>query len=164
MGRNVEGHCICTECWVKFMYHGLRQHSTDGRGPPPLACPLCRGTIDVPDIWGALIELPPSWQPTGATAKEPIPCLSLCTPRATTDRQVWWQRPDTSSTDSEASEGESTISAENTQGTATCESRLVRQRARSRSPHCPVFVSNRAAAAEVRSSSQDLNNNADCVS
>merc|ERR1711933_279497 len=54
--QQVEGHRICTECWRNFLYHGLRQPSRDGRGPPPLACPLCRGTIDVPDTWATSIE------------------------------------------------------------------------------------------------------------
>merc|ERR1712217_59996 len=97
--EHVQGHRICTECWVNFLYHGLRQRSLNGRGPPPLACPLCRSTIDVPDAWATFIELPPSWQQSRVVAKEPMPCLSLCTPRPRADRKVWWHRQSSSSSD-----------------------------------------------------------------
>lgn len=159
--QQVEGHRICTDCWANFLYHGLRQRSSNGRGPPPLACPLCRGTIDVPDAWATFMELPPSWQDKAA-GNEPIPCLSLCTPRASMDRQVWWQRPGSSSADSDASEGESTINEESTRRTVTRENGLVGHGIRCLSNRFLMCGSlNCAAAAEASCSSQDSSSNAD---
>lgn len=102
---SVEGHRVCTECWANFLYHGLRQQGRDGRGPPPLACPLCRCTIDVPDSWIKDVELPLTWR--FPRKREPMQCLTNCTPRSLPASLLWWQRPSLSSaSDSESSEGE----------------------------------------------------------
>lgn len=80
-GTSVEGHRFCTDCWVTFLRHGMWQQrraiaSKVGAALPPLACPLCRGTIDVPDVWGLnlAIELPASWRPPSPVEKAYQPC------------------------------------------------------------------------------------------
>lgn len=64
-GQQVHGHRFCSECWIDFLEHSLRhQPSGKARGssaPPPLSCPVCRGIVTVPDVWGVGFELPRSW-------------------------------------------------------------------------------------------------------
>jgi len=69
-GRPVDGHRFCTDCWQEFLQHSLEcARSAD---PPPLACPLCRCAVDVPDVWGVQLELPTSWlQASGMEATSP---------------------------------------------------------------------------------------------
>jgi hypothetical protein len=148
--QQVEGHRICTECWSNFLYHGLRQPSRDGRGPPPLACPLCRGTIDVPDAWATFIELPPSWQQPKTAVQGPIPCLSTCTPTSSSESHVWWQR----GTDSEGSECEKSTVGGDAQ--AACEADSALLRGGWRSLRCPMFgFFSRGSVTESRQSSPD---------
>lgn len=147
--QHVEGHRICTECWSQFLYHGLRQPGRDGRGPAPLTCPLCRGTIDVPDAWAAFMELPQSWQQPRTVVKEPMPCLPSCTPSSSSDRRVWCQRSrsDSSGSDSDGSVVEAKAAYEVGSAPLGGGWRVLR---------CLMFgFFNRAAATECHPTSQD---------
>lgn len=79
-GGHVAGHRFCTDCWVEFLYHSSRQQRR-GNTAPPLACPLCRGGIHVPDVWGVDFELPSAWlQPSeelAAQARTPSVCPTM---------------------------------------------------------------------------------------
>lgn len=55
--QRVEGHRFCTDCWADFLQHTLNQQG----GLVTPACPVCRGAIDVPDVWCVDFELPESW-------------------------------------------------------------------------------------------------------
>mmetsp|Transcript_98086 Transcript_98086/g.274568 ORF Transcript_98086/g.274568 Transcript_98086/m.274568 type:complete len:270 (+) Transcript_98086:70-879(+) len=67
--RDVSGHRFCTDCWIEFLYHSSRQQRCGAR-PAPLACPLCRGGIHVPDVWGATYVLPSVWMQPAADEEE----------------------------------------------------------------------------------------------
>lgn len=89
-GHLVMGHRFCTDCWTEFLYHSLRQQR---RGAPlqPLACPLCRGAIEVPDVWGIDLELPPSWrQALGMDREAPAICPLASTPALLADPLPLW--------------------------------------------------------------------------
>jgi len=70
---HVDGHRFCTDCWVEYLYHCSRQPRRRGFGVSPLACPLCRGAIHVPDVWGAAYELPACWLAEEASAPDATP-------------------------------------------------------------------------------------------
>mmetsp|Transcript_22194 Transcript_22194/g.51855 ORF Transcript_22194/g.51855 Transcript_22194/m.51855 type:complete len:313 (+) Transcript_22194:59-997(+) len=59
VGQHTDSHRFCTDCWQEFLQHGL--HRSRSALPPPLSCPLCRGAIDVPDVWGVVMDLPDTW-------------------------------------------------------------------------------------------------------
>merc|ERR1712187_590212 len=82
--------------------------------------------IDVPDAWANFMELPQSWQQPRNGVEQPILCLPTCTPRSSSDDHVWWQRSGSSSTDSEGSEGEMAIDAEDKQRVASVVCRALR--------------------------------------
>eukprot|EP00429_Kryptoperidinium_foliaceum_P067661 CAMPEP_0176071796 /NCGR_PEP_ID=MMETSP0120_2-20121206/35862_1 /TAXON_ID=160619 /ORGANISM="Kryptoperidinium foliaceum, Strain CCMP 1326" /LENGTH=277 /DNA_ID=CAMNT_0017405457 /DNA_START=119 /DNA_END=952 /DNA_ORIENTATION=+ len=66
--HDVSGHRFCTDCWAEFLYHSSRQQHRRA-GPRPLVCPLCRGGIHVPDVWGATYVLPRAWMQRAARDK-----------------------------------------------------------------------------------------------
>mmetsp|Transcript_36941 Transcript_36941/g.97325 ORF Transcript_36941/g.97325 Transcript_36941/m.97325 type:complete len:229 (-) Transcript_36941:266-952(-) len=66
-GTHITGHRFCSDCWVEFLIHGLRRQSAVHA---PLACPVCRGDIATPDVWGACFDLPPAWLPTDPAARK----------------------------------------------------------------------------------------------
>lgn len=52
----VQDHRFCTECWASFVLHGYKSKasaSNDGSSAKAmkLRCPVCRGGIQVPDVW-----------------------------------------------------------------------------------------------------------------
>jgi len=73
-----QGHRFCTDCWLEFLTHRMRQLMTkqaQGRFCPPLPCPVCRAEIYVPDYFAPQMTLPKCWQesPEAPTASEPLP-------------------------------------------------------------------------------------------
>eukprot|EP00933_Yihiella_yeosuensis_P020252 TRINITY_DN16278_c4_g1_i1.p1 TRINITY_DN16278_c4_g1~~TRINITY_DN16278_c4_g1_i1.p1 ORF type:complete len:353 (+),score=43.00 TRINITY_DN16278_c4_g1_i1:77-1135(+) len=54
--QQVGGHRFCTDCWAHFLQHSMQQ-----RGLQTPCCPVCRGPIDVPDVWSVDFEIPDSW-------------------------------------------------------------------------------------------------------
>ncbi|CAE8722113.1 unnamed protein product [Polarella glacialis] len=55
-GQRVESHRFCTDCWAQFLRHSMQQ---EGHQRP--VCPVCRGAVDVPDVWCVDFQLPASW-------------------------------------------------------------------------------------------------------
>jgi hypothetical protein len=82
--QNVEGHRFCTDCWAEFL-----QHQIQTRGNHGPACPVCRGPIDVPDVWCVGFPIPDSWfGPTKQIASVVPPWASL----ASTEGFLAWHR------------------------------------------------------------------------
>lgn len=67
--QHVAGHRFCTECWVEFLYHALRQQRQRGKAEQ-LACPCCRRAINAPDVWVQRFELPTAWRPPSPLSEE----------------------------------------------------------------------------------------------
>jgi len=61
--KGVEGHRFCTDCFADFLLHGMTKRlSSSASGPPPLTCPVCRCDVEVPDVWGVVVNLPAAWR------------------------------------------------------------------------------------------------------
>jgi len=107
----VEGHRFCSDCWVEFLDHNMK-HSSMGRGAPnptPLACPLCRATILVPDVWASVgVDLPAVWthgedkKPTVVQAETLTDCVGVVEPLTWVNSES--TRSSTEATDCDASQ------------------------------------------------------------
>mmetsp|Transcript_96355 Transcript_96355/g.276705 ORF Transcript_96355/g.276705 Transcript_96355/m.276705 type:complete len:307 (-) Transcript_96355:147-1067(-) len=104
---HVQGHRFCTDCWVEYLYHCSRQPRRRGALPANLSCPLCRGGIHAPDVWGATYDLPPNWM---GEPCEPRPLRTLPSAPAVTAERC--------STAEEASASGSSSEAESEEGAA----------------------------------------------
>jgi hypothetical protein len=54
--RHANTHRFCTDCWAEFLQHRLREAASSKA--LALHCPLCRASIDSPDVWQSLYEVP----------------------------------------------------------------------------------------------------------
>lgn len=104
LGSAVGGHRFCTDCWVEFLYHNSRQQR-HGCALPLLACPLCRGGISVPDVWGVGFELPATWMEPADEARtgEAEVASSWC-PTAAGVLGLWAEAPGAAAASAAASE------------------------------------------------------------
>lgn len=106
--RQVEGHRFCTDCWAEFLRHGVvHRPKTQGAAEPRrLACPVCRGAICVPDVWGVRLGLSPrraapaAWRcrPRDGWGASPAPAR----PQQPHDRTATVAPPATSGVDANA--------------------------------------------------------------
>lgn len=85
-GRQVAEHCFCTECWQQFLRHAVRrpagsagQRAAGAAPAERLLCPVCRQLLEVPDVWGTQLELPPTWhrEPAPLSGPLPLPVVSV---------------------------------------------------------------------------------------
>jgi len=54
---NVDSHRFCTECWAEYLAH-VPAGEVYEFAESKLACPICRETIDVPDVWAVKLGVP----------------------------------------------------------------------------------------------------------
>lgn len=91
--QQVEDHRFCTDCWETYLRHVMRQEANSPAGRPPhdLLCPVCRGVIDVPDVYSVRLELPDAWQLQCAPPSAPLPLPEVSVSEARPRRCCWWR-------------------------------------------------------------------------
>jgi len=98
-GSHVDGHRFCSDCWIDFLDHGLSV-LRKGVVPAPLACPICRSCIHVPDVWTVDVELPSAWVQGSKKADAEVECyeVQVLTPtsQASAGAEFSWVSSDSS--------------------------------------------------------------------